>query len=205
MTECQQTRRSITAGRRYRLDLQGPGEDPAAAEVVAHLLADYDRPGAHEFALAWLNALFAARPGGQPGSSAHAAAQSTQAADKEPHGGTADSAGAGSGSPTAGGQGGASEAAPSGAAPSAYESVLIALLGGLRCYILQWLCVRRLTYLTEKHRGHIGAFHWSWCNVVWLSSSIMRDLNTAPLIMRLAPPATDKQRSLARPAVVQRS
>lgn len=128
---------SISSHDRYHgCARQGPGQDPAAVAVVTHLLADYDRPGAHEFALAWLHALFAAQPQRPPATLGEAAAGPSEApADGQTAGapGSTDSPAAVGGS-TILQQGSSSEAAADKTAPSAYESVLLALLEGLRCF-----------------------------------------------------------------------
>lgn len=116
---------------------QGPGGDPAAAEVVAQLLADYDRPGAHDFALAWLHGLFAAQPRRPLDSTAAAAA--VVAPDDAPGGGQAAGAPGGTNGPASTvsistmQQHGSGKSAADGTAPSAYEGVLLALMEGLRC------------------------------------------------------------------------
>jgi hypothetical protein len=121
------------------LTWQGPGKDAAAAAIVAHLLADFERPGAHDSALSWLHALFAAQP--QQGSTAPVGGTvetSAQSAGVSAVGQTAAGASSSRDSAVAvgdaaTGQGSASDAAADAAVPSAYESVLLALLEGLRC------------------------------------------------------------------------
>jgi len=124
---------------------QGPNEDPAAAEVLSHLLADFDRRGAHDFALSWLNTLFASRP--RPATDS-AAADAAKGSPKAPADKPSSDAADGGSSPATGAGGaaaqpagdvvddsaGQADAAAAGTTGSAaYESVLVALLTGLRC------------------------------------------------------------------------
>lgn len=129
--------------------------------MLAHLLADFDRPGAHDCALAWLHALFAARP--QQGVAAradNAAAAGAQAATS-PAGGPSAAGGTGSAGSApavvdaAPQRGGSVSAPPDSAAPSAYESVLLALLEGLRC--------RSSTAVAQSCTHHAAVCKWAQC------------------------------------------